>query len=127
VKRALSLRSGLDFQRVWDDGKSWLHPLLVLRARANGMETSRFGFVASKKIGTIVARNRAKRLMRDAVRQCLPRIAPGWDLVFIARGDVAKAEFKDVDAVVENLLRRAHLINITEHAIRDACSVKQVR
>ncbi len=49
MNRSFSLRRGADFQRVWDDGKSFSHPLVILRARANGMASCRFGFVAGKK------------------------------------------------------------------------------
>lgn len=48
------------------------------------------GFTATKKIGNAVIRNRAKRRLREAARQLLPRLGqPGWDYVFIARQDTA--------------------------------------
>lgn len=108
MNRSLSLRS-TEFQTVWDSGKSWSHPLVVLRARSNGMDKSRFGFVAGKKVGQAVRRNRAKRLMREAVRLRLPKIARGWDLVWIARSGAEKAEYRAVDEAVGQLLKRAKL------------------
>ncbi len=107
MNRSFSLRRGEDFQAVWDNGKSWSHPLIILRARANALDKNRFGFVAGKKVGGAVRRNRAKRLLREAVRHRLPRMEKGWDLVFIAR---STAELNAIDAVVEQLLRRAKLI-----------------
>ena len=109
MNRAYSLRRN-DFQRVWDSGKSWSHPLIILRAAANGTASNRFGFVAGKKIGKAVRRNRTKRLMREAVRHRLETISPGWDLILISRASAEQAEFRDIDAAVENILRRAHLI-----------------
>jgi ribonuclease P protein component len=110
MDRAFSLRSGSDFQRIWDDSKSWSHPLVVLRARANGKGTCRFGFVAGKSVGKATARNRAKRLMREAVRHRLPTITLGWDIILIARSGAGHAAFKDMDDAVQTLLRRANLI-----------------
>jgi ribonuclease P protein component len=107
MNRSFSLRRGEEFQAVWDDGKSWSHPLIILRARANGLEKSRFGFVAGKKVGGAVRRNRAKRLLREAVRHRLPMIESGWDFVFIAR---SSAEIKELDAAVAQLFKRARLI-----------------
>jgi len=109
VDHSFSLRRD-DFQRVWNDGKSYSHPLVILRTRANGMNQCRYGFVAGKKVGKAVARNRAKRLMREAIRHRLPAISPGWDLILIARSGAERAEFKEIDAVIDALLQRAQLI-----------------
>lgn len=109
MKRVFSLRGGSGFQRVWDAGQSWSHPLIVLRACPNGMETSRFGFVVGKKIGKAVTRNRAKRLIREVVRHRLEKIAKGWDLIFVARAGAGQAEFKEIEQAVEQVLQRAGL------------------
>lgn len=109
MNRAFSLRRD-DFQRVWDSGQSWSHPLIVLRASANDKTSSRFGFVAGKKVGKAVRRNRTKRLLREAVRHRLETISPGWDIILISRAGAEQAEFKDVDAAVESILKRAHLL-----------------
>ena len=110
MKHSFSLRRGSDFQHVWDEGKSWSHPLVVLRARANGMDSCRFGFVAGKKVGKATARNRAKRLLREAVRPRLPLLVPGWDLILIARKGSEQAEFIEIDNAVHTLFLRAHMI-----------------
>ena len=109
MNRSTSLRRD-DFQQVWDKGKSWSHPLIIVRACANGMPRCRFGFVAGKKIGNAVHRNRVKRLMREAVRHHQDGIVPGWDIILISRTGAENAEFKEIDAAVETLLRRAKLI-----------------
>jgi ribonuclease P protein component len=108
MNRSFSLRRGADFQRVWEEGKSFSHPLIIGRVCANGMDACRFGFVAGKKIGKATARNRAKRLMREAVRLRLPQIAPGWDLILIARSGAAQLAFEEMDSAIEKVLRRAN-------------------
>ena len=108
MNRSFSLRTA-DFQRVWDDGRSYSHSLVILRARANGTQLCRFGFVAGKKIGKATVRNRAKRLMREAIRPRLPQIAPGWDIILIARNGAGAATFQEISAAIGNLLQRAKL------------------
>ena len=111
MDRSFSLRRD-DFQRVWDDGKSYSHPLLILRVCANGMNQCRFGFVAGKKVGKAVVRNRTKRWMREAVRHRLPTLVPGWDIILIARKATDQVTFQDFDTAIDTLIQRAQLISI---------------
>ena len=90
-------------------GRSWAHPLLVLYARPNGLDQTRVGFAVSKRIGNAVTRNRVRRRLREALRLRLPAVQPGWDLLFIARSPLATADFAQLSAVVEQVLRRAGL------------------
>lgn len=95
------------FQRVHREGRSWVHPLLVLRALGNDLPHSRFGFVVGKRVGKAVLRNRVKRLMREAVRLRIGQIPPGLDIVLIARAPVVRATFQDIGKALDSLL--AHL------------------
>jgi ribonuclease P protein component len=118
----LRLRSAKDFERVWREGRSHAHPLVVLvacrRLIEAGAEDSqpppptRCGFVAGKKVGSAVARNRAKRLLREAVRTQRSTLATGWDLVFVARMPLAEATFNQAQAAVDKLLKRADVVNL---------------
>ena len=94
------------------EGRSWAHPLLVLCALPNDLEHSRFGFSVSHWVGKAVVRNRAKRLMREAMRLRQGGIEEGWDLALIARNPIREADFKQVNQAVEQLLRRAGLLNV---------------
>ena len=90
--------------------QSWAHPLLVLYVAPNDLGVTRVGISTSKRVGKAVVRNRVKRLIREAVRGLLPRVAPGRDLVFVARPAAAGADFEQVSGAVESLLRRARLL-----------------
>lgn len=105
------LKQSSDFVRVRKDGRSWAHPLMVLAAARNGQEISRFGFVASKRIGKAVDRNRARRLLREAVRQVIPFIPSGWDLVLIARAPLPQSNLAETSAALKQLLVKARLLN----------------
>jgi ribonuclease P protein component len=109
MDRPSRLRTNSDFQRVRRDGRSWATPWVVLVAAPNGLERSRFGFAVGKKIGKAVTRNRVKRRLREVVRQQRDRVAPGWDLIFIARDALQTATFEQLDQTVAQLLKRARV------------------
>jgi ribonuclease P protein component len=109
VKRHQRLRDRARFRQVRQDGRSWAHPLLVLCALPNDLPYSRFGFTASRHVGQAVARNRARRLMREAARLSVQHVVAGWDLVFIARSAIVGAGLREVTPACEALLQRAGL------------------
>ncbi|MFQ5342965.1 MAG: ribonuclease P protein component [Anaerolineae bacterium] len=110
MKRKFRLSDKEDFQRVRRDGRSWSNQMTVLCAQRNDLGHNRYGFAVSRRIGKAVIRNRVKRLLREAVRLRHDTIAPGWDLVFIARGPIRGATFQTVDSMVTQLLHRAALL-----------------
>jgi len=68
----------------------------------------RYGITASKKTGNAVKRNRAKRRLREVVRQALtPRAANGHDYVLIARHNTAMVPWPQLLSDFEKALMRA--------------------
>ncbi|RMF33667.1 MAG: ribonuclease P protein component [Chloroflexi bacterium] len=118
MKRPYRLRRNQDFRRVRQEGRSWAHPLLILGAAPNDLSYTRIGVTASRRVGKAVRRNRAKRLLREAVRRRYDRIRPGWDLVLIARPAIVEATFHQVDQALEQLLQRAGLLRRQERPER---------
>jgi len=114
VERRIRLRRSVDFERVRQEGRAWSHPLLVLVAAPNPVGLTRIGVVAGRRLGTAVARNRAKRLLREAARHLYPRLAPGWDLVLIARPPILTVKEPQVEAALEQLAREAGLLQTQE-------------
>jgi ribonuclease P protein component len=106
------LRSGDDFRRVRREGRTSVHPLLVLSVLPNDLEYSRFGFAVGRRIGNAVCRNRIKRRMRESVRIRIQggEITGGWDVVLIARRPIQDASFRQVDGAIGLLLRRARVL-----------------
>ena len=86
----------------------------MLNAAPNADGVVRCGFITGKKVGKAVGRNRARRLIREAVRLRLPHLAPGWDLVWIGRARIAGATFWEVLDAVDNLLKRSRVLTVRE-------------
>jgi ribonuclease P protein component len=112
----LRLRSSADFERVRREGRSYAHPLVVLiacrqLAADNDAPASRVGYAAGRSVGTAVRRNRAKRLLRESVRSLSDSIAPGWDIVLIARAAITACKTPQVRDTVTQLLKKAHVLS----------------
>ncbi|MEX1159083.1 MAG: ribonuclease P protein component, partial [Thermomicrobiales bacterium] len=107
VARELRLRRGSDIDRVRSRGRSWSSRLLVLAMLPNELDHNRYGFAVGKRVGGAVERNRAKRLMREAIRVRHSRLAQGHDLLLIARNSVDDATTLDqVSRQLDGLLAR---------------------
>lgn len=104
------LKRSAEVAIVQQQGRSWRHPLCILLSKAGETEASRFAFVASKRVGKAVVRNRVRRLLREAVRLHIGEIQPGWDCVWIARPQLSQATFAEVETAVLQLLARAKLL-----------------
>lgn len=88
-------------------GRSYAHPLVVLIALHSLEKKPRFAVSASRSVGNAVHRNRAKRIIREAVRPLIPSIPSGWDVVILARQPVIRASLDEVRSAIAELARRA--------------------
>jgi ribonuclease P protein component len=90
-------------------------PGFLLQARQRAAEEAgagavRVGFTCSKKLGNAVARNRAKRRLREIARGVVPVAGePGWDYVLVGRpGSTATRDFAVMRADLVRALDQIH-------------------
>jgi len=89
----LRLLHRAEFRRVYEGGERRSTPLCTVFFRLNGLEHSRLGITAPKRLGSAVLRNRIKRRLREVFRLNGKAIAKGWDIVLNPRLGAAKVEF----------------------------------
>ncbi|MBV1864604.1 MAG: ribonuclease P protein component [Rhodobacteraceae bacterium] len=84
--------------------------LLQARPRDDGSTTLRVGFTCSKKVGNAVARNRAKRRLREIARLGLPELGrAGWDYCLIGKAQVtATRSFTQMQDDLRYALHKVH-------------------
>ena len=111
MDRRHRLTNSSDFKRVRHTGQSFAHPLVLLIVSENQLDHARFGVSAGRSVGNAVQRNRAKRRIREAMRKSLPEIAPGWDIVAVARPAILEASWDTLLKAVSTKLTQAGLID----------------
>ena len=105
------LSSPSAFRSVFSTGRSYAQGSVVLYVakRPTGSGPARAGLVVSRKVGGAVARNRAKRLLREALRLEGKQLPEGLDLVVVARPSVAGASYREIAGDLRELLNAAGL------------------
>lgn len=109
MRRKEVLRGEKQISSVYRKGKSSGSRYVVVFYKRNGLPYNRTAFLASKKVGNAVARNRAKRLMKESVRAMSPLEKQGYDMIFIARKTIQYRKCADVKKSIEAAIRRTEL------------------
>jgi ribonuclease P protein component len=106
VHRRNRLSRSKDFDTVYRRGRSASSRYLVLHwfEREDEEGEPRLGLAVPRAVGSSVARNRVKRLLREAWRELLPGVPAGRDYVLAARpGLVEPAETRGKDWLVTQI------------------------
>lgn len=100
------LRKNKDFSAIYKRGRSVGDKYIVLFYRNNKLGYNRTGFLASKKVGNSVKRNRAKRLMKESYRHICEHLPEGYDFVIIARNTISGKKCADVEKSLYSAFKR---------------------
>ena len=106
----LTLRNQRDFARIYKQGKSKGGRFTVILYRKNGLDMTRTAFVASRKVGNSVERNRSRRLMRAAYRSMEPYVKSGYDIIFVARASIIGCKEPEVERQLRKSLESAGIL-----------------
>ncbi|MBE9207308.1 ribonuclease P protein component [Nostoc sp. LEGE 06077] len=129
LPKANRLKSRKDFQAVFREGirrQSSHFTLRALRPRCSPepsgdtatattkVVSTQIGISVSTKVSKkAVVRNRIKRQMAAALHQLLPKLSPGWRLVFVVKPTAAESKCGSQQFLqeLEQLLAQAEVLN----------------
>jgi ribonuclease P protein component len=103
--KAHHLRSKADFERIYSRKCKAGDGILLLFADRNDLNLTRIGLSVSRKHGGAVARNRLKRLLREAFRLSRLELPTGLDLIAVPL-DAEKAALGTYQSSLRKLTER---------------------
>jgi len=96
LPRTDRVRRRPDFERAYDTGAKLHGRFMTVFIVPNGGTQARCGVAATRKLGSAVERNRAKRRSRELFRR--HKLAAGLDIIIVPRRDLLDAPFASLEA-----------------------------
>ena len=100
------IRRRPEFERIYSSGAKVHGRFMTMFVMDNGTPAPRFGVAATRKLGSAVERNRAKRRARELFRR--KKDIGGLDIVIVPRREMLDAPFANLEADYRSLLDRRH-------------------
>lgn len=104
-----ALRSGREFEEVFEAGKKFISHLFILYLMKVEKPDLRAGVCVGKSLGKAVIRNRIKRQLREILRKIVFK-SGCVHIVIVARKDVCGKPFSELRSGLTGLFERACLI-----------------
>ena len=98
------IRRRPEFERIYNTGTKIHGRFMTLFVMVNGADAPRLGVAATRKLGSAVERNRAKRRARELFRR--RKKIGGLDIVIVPRREMLDAPFAVLEAEYVALLTR---------------------
>ena len=114
-----SLKSNIDFQYVYKNGKSYANKYLVMYVLENNKGTNRLGISVSKKVGNSVIRHRITRLIRESYRLHENIFNSGLDIVVIARNSASSVSYYEIESALLHLAKLHQILKIYFYSLKN--------
>ncbi len=109
LKKEYRLKKKYQFNYVYRVGKSCHGGFLLLVFSKSKNANVKIGISVSKKVGNAVQRNRARRLLREAISIFIPKLKINYNLVIVAKQTILNKKLPEVANDLQNVLKKAEL------------------
>jgi ribonuclease P protein component len=111
IKHFTRLKTSKEFNYVYKQAtRTWHTPYFVLFYK--NIEEQKAGFVASKKIGNAVRRNRAKRLLRAHFIENIDRIKSG-NYILVAKPMLLEKSYREIKKAYLHALKKCSALKLS--------------
>lgn len=111
VKNTRTIVRNNEFRRLYGRAKTMVHPLFVTYYIKNRYKNNRIGITATKKIGNAVARNRARRILKESYRLLEQDFPSGYDFIFVARKKTTLSKTTETLKAMRNVIKELNKEN----------------
>ena len=114
MRAEVTVKENREFRRIYRKGRSVVSPCMVVYCQRNCAGRSRLGVTVSTKLGKAVVRNKVRRRLREIYRLNRDRMAPGYDVIIVARVRAAHTTYQKLEACYIRALDQLELLKETE-------------
>lgn len=111
MKNTRTIVRNNEFRRLYGRAKTMVHPLFVTYYIKNRYKNNRIGITATKKIGNAVARNRARRILKESYRLLEQDFPSGYDFIFVARKKTTLSKTTETLKAMRNVIKELNKEN----------------
>ena len=114
MKHTVALKQNHEFRRLYNKGKSAVSPYFAVYCRKTNRPVSRLGITTGVKLGHAVKRNFVRRRIRELYRTNEERLAPGYDIVVVARVRAITGRYADLEKSFRQLMKKLGILQTEE-------------
>lgn len=99
-----------EFLYAYKRGKKVVSDCMVFHYYKNRTNANSLGITVSKAVGKAHDRNRAKRLIRAAYRECMPNTECGYNVIIAARAKMAYVPYDRVVSSMKYCIEKSEIV-----------------
>lgn len=104
------LKKRYQFNYVYKNGTHFSSSALVLYVTTSKTKSIKVGFAVTKKLGKAVVRNLIRRRLREIVRNHLPNLKQNYNIIVVARDNIAEFSFEELSNQFLSLANKADIM-----------------